>query len=166
MKTLMSLVAGLMLASGSLMVADNSFAADSKPAAKPAATKPAATKPAATKPAATKPAATKPAATKPASSKPASKPATKPSSKPASSSSSSSKKPRFSGCGSLMASGQGVLKMQPMMGSKTLRWMRKGESFTLVMDGGMMHYTGGWWLVKAANGYRYWANAANLSCGK
>lgn len=68
------------------------------------------------------------------------------------------------GCASVMAKTAAMLKAMPDANSRTYRMAKKGEKFTIVMDGGRVHHWNGWWLVKAANGYRYWVHQSVISC--
>lgn len=68
------------------------------------------------------------------------------------------------GCATVMAKAAAMLKADPSANARTYRWAKKGEKFTIVMDGGRGHLWDGWWLVKAANGYRYWVHQSMISC--
>lgn len=74
------------------------------------------------------------------------------------------KLPSMAGCAQVRLTADALLKAAPSAAAKTYSHGHKGEIFTVVMDGGSSHYLNGFWLLRRADGRRFWVQRANFAC--
>lgn len=76
------------------------------------------------------------------------------------------KAPSLAGCTQVRLTADALLKAAPSAASKTYSHGRKGEIFTVVTDGGSSHYLNGFWLLRRADGRRFWVPRSRFECAR